>query len=174
MQFLLALNQEKSYGQIPVTGPNGKVQYIIQGNLDNPNHTLYLYNTNNQEIGRLFFDGSEFLLASFTVDVINHSLVTVKKINSPLTNLFYVTRLNYLVTGSIKKGTYKFRSGLKNVASVKTIVGDSGVVLVCDIQRPEDIPFILLISVLFTQWHITPLRLPTFPPLGRKFSTDPN
>lgn len=173
MKFLLQLNNEKNYGQIPVTGPNGKIQYIIRGNLDNPNHTLYLYNRDNQEIGRLFADGGG-LVASFTVDVINHSLVRVKKVNSPLTNLFYVTRLNYWITGSIKKGTYKFRSGVKNVASVKTIMGNTGVTLVCDVARPEDIPFILLISILFTQWHFTPLRLPTFPPIGQKFSTDPN
>ncbi|GAA3636918.1 hypothetical protein GCM10022297_14350 [Lactobacillus hamsteri] len=173
MQFLLELNQEKSYGQIPITGPNGKIQYFIRGNLDNPNHTLYLSDLNNNEIGRLFTDEAG-LIASFTIDVINHSLVKVKKVNTPLTNLFYVTRLNYLVTGSIKKGTYTFRSGLKNVASVKTIMGNSGVVLVCNVTRPEDIPFILLISILFTQWHVTPLRLPTFPPMNTKFSTDPN
>lgn len=173
MQFLLHLNQEKAYGQIPVTGPNGKIQFTLRGNVDNPNHTLYLYDFNNQEIGRLFSDGAG-LIASFTIDVIKHSLVRVKKLNSPVTNLFYVTRLNYVVTGSIKKGTYTFRSGLKNVASVETIMGHSGVDLVCEISRPEDIPFILLISVLFTQWHVTPLKLPTFPPIGQKFSTDPN
>ncbi len=41
-------------------------------------------------------------------------------------------------------------------------MGNSGVVLVCEIKRPEDIPFILLISILFTQWHVTPLKLPIF------------
>lgn len=173
MQFCLHLTQEKAYGQIPITGSDGKIQYIVRGNLDNPNHTLYLSDVNNHEIGRLFTDGAG-LIASFAVDVIKHSLVRVKKVNSPLTNLFYVTRLNYVVTGSIKKGTYTFRSGFKNVASVKTIMDHSGVDLVCEISRPEDIPFILLISVLFTQWHITPLRLPTFPPIGQKFSTDAN
>lgn len=173
MQFLLALTQEKAYGQIPITGPNGKIQYTIRGNLDNPNHTLYLYDISENEIGRLYTDGGN-LIASFTIDVVNHSLVKVKKLNSPVTNLFYVTRLNYWITGSIKKGTYKFRAGIKTVASVKTIVGNSGVVLICHISRPEDVPFILLISVLFTQWHVKPLRLPTFPPLGRKFCTNPN
>ncbi len=170
MQFLLELNQEKAYGQIPVTGVNGKIQYIIRGNVDNPNHTLYLYDVDEQEVGRMYLDGNS-LISSFTIDVINHSLVKVKKVNSPLTNLFYITRLNYWVTGSIKKGTYKFRAGLKNVASVKTIIGNSGVVLVCNISRPEDVPFILLICVLFTQWHVTPLRLHTFPPIGRKICT---
>lgn len=173
MQFLLELNQEKAYGQIPITGPHGKIEFIIRGNLDNPNHTLYLYDINENEVGRLYTDGGN-LIASFTIDVINHSIVKVKKVNSPLTNIFYITRLNYWVTGSIKKGTYNFRDKLKNVASVKTIMGNSGVVLVCDILRPEDVPFILLISVLFTQWHVTPLRLPTFPPIGHKFSTTPN
>lgn len=173
MQFTLHLNQEKAYGQIPVTNIQGKIQYIIRGNVDNPNHTLYLYDINNNEIGRLFLDGMG-IITTFTIDVIDHSLVKVKKVNSHFTNLFYVTRLNYVVTGSIKKGTYTFRSGVKSVASVKTIVGKSGVDLICVIDRPEDIPFILLISVLFTQWHVTPLRLPTFPSLGRKFSTNCN
>lgn len=172
MQFFLHFNQEKTYGQIPITNEQGKITYIIRGNLDNPNHTLYLSDTNNDEIGRLFSDRAG-LIASYTVDVINHSLVQVKKLNSPLTNLFYITRLNYLVTGSIKNGTYKFRELLKQVASVETLMTSNGVTLVCEISRPEDIPFILLISVLFTQWNIPPLRLPTFPPITR-VSTDPN
>lgn len=167
MRFFLELNQEKSYGQIPVVGPSGKVEYIIKGNLDNPNHTLYLDYADGDEIGRLFSDGGTLVL-SFIIDVVNHSLVRVKKFNSSRTNLFYVTRLNYVVTGSIKNGTYTFRAGVKKVANVKTIVGNSGVVLVCDVMRPEDVPFILLISVLFTQWHVTPLKLPTFPPLTRR------
>ena len=165
MLFWLELNQEKDYGQIPILGENGKVQYIIQGNLDNPNHTLYLENTNRKEIGRLFSDGVG-IIASFTIDVVNHSLVGVKKLNAPNTNIFYLTQLRYIVTGSIKHGTYTFRSGIKNVANVKTIMGD--------ISKPEDIPFILLTSILFTQWHVTPLKLPTFPPLNRKLGINPN
>lgn len=107
MQFLLELNQRKAYGQIPVIGTHGKIMYIIRGNLDNPNHTLYLYDTKNHEVGRLFRDRGG-IIVSFIVDVINHSLVEVKKLNSPATNLFYVTRLNYLVTGSIKKALTHF------------------------------------------------------------------
>lgn len=173
MLFWLELNQEKAYGQIPVVGENGKVQYFIQGNLDNPNHTLYLENIAKDEIGRLFTDGCG-IIASFTIDVVNHSLVGVKKLNTPNTNIFYLTQLKYIVTGSIKRGTYTFRSGFKDVADVETIVGDHGVVLVCDISKPEDVPFILLTSVLFTQWHVTPLKLPTFPPIGKKFEINPN
>ena len=85
MRFLLHLNQEKAYGQIPVTNNAGKIQYVIRGNLDNANHTVYLYNVQNQEIGRLFADGSGFI-SSYSIDVIDHSLIKVKKINSTLTN----------------------------------------------------------------------------------------
>lgn len=42
MRYLLELTQKQEYGQIPVANENNKIQYIIQGNLDNPNHTLYL------------------------------------------------------------------------------------------------------------------------------------
>lgn len=173
MLFWLELNQEQDYGQIPVIDAKGKVEFIIQGNLDNPNHTLYLEDTNRKEVGRLFADGVG-LIASFTIDVVNHSLVGVKKLNTPNTNLFYLTQLKYIVTGSIKKGTYTFRSGFKNIADVKTIVDGHGVVLVCNIQKPEDVPFILLTSVLFTQWHVTPLKLPTFPPITKGFEINPN
>lgn len=172
MKFLLKLNQEKAYGQIPVTDEASNLRYIIKGNLDNPNHTLYLCDPNNQEIGRLYTDGTG-LIASFTIDVINHSLVSVKRLNV-LTNanLFYITRLNYVVTGSIKNGTYTFRNGIKKVAGVQTFMNASGVLLQCDIDLPEDTPFILLITVLFTQWHIKPLKLPSITGLNRKLSTD--
>lgn len=171
MRFWLELNQEKDYGQIPVLNQNGKAEFFIQGNLDNPNHTLYLNNFRKQEVGRLFSDGAG-LIASFTIDVVNHSLVSVKKLNTPTANIFYLTQLKYIVTGSIKRGTYTFRSGIKSVASVQTIMGDRGGVLICDITKPEDVPFILLTSVLFTQWHVTPLKLPSFPPIG--FEVNPN
>ena len=82
---------------------------------------------------------------------------------------FYITRLNYWVNGSIKQGSYSFRNGFKKVASVDTVVADKGVTLTCQISREEDTPFILLIAVLFTQWHVTPLKLPDlFPNLNRR------
>lgn len=173
MLFWLELNQKQDYGQIPIIDAKGKVKFIIQGNLNNPNHTLYLENTSRKEIGRLFSDGIG-IIASFTIDVVNHSLVGVKKLNMPNTNIFYLTQLKYIVTGSIKKGTYTFRSGIKNIADVRTVVDDHGVVLICNIQKPEDVPFILLTSVLFTQWHVTPLKLPTFPPITKGLEINPN
>ncbi|WEV37583.1 hypothetical protein [Lactobacillus sp. ESL0677] len=173
MRYLLELSQKYEYGQIPVADESGQIQYIIQGNLDNPNHTLYLKTRNHEEIGRLYADGNG-LISSFTIDVVNHSLVKVKRLNSRVTNLFYLTRLNYIVTGSIKKGSYKFSFGIKKVATVKTKVGKTGVILTCDITRPEDVPFILLSATLFTQWHTTPLKLPTFPPIGRKVNVNLN
>ncbi|WEV40471.1 hypothetical protein [Lactobacillus sp. ESL0681] len=169
MRYLMELSQKQEYGQIPVAFDNGELKFIIQGNLDNPNHTLYLKTTLGTEIGRLYSDRNG-IIASFTIDVVNHSLVKVKRFNSKIANLFYVTRLNYLVTGSIKKGSYKFLSGVKQVATVKTKVNKTGVVLTCDISRPEDVPFILLCATLFTQWHTTPLKLPTFPPIGGNIS----
>ena len=86
---------------------NGKAEFFIQGNLDNPNHTLYLNNFRKQEVGRLFSDGAG-LIASFTIDVVNHSLVGVKKLNTPTANIFYLTQLKYIVTGSIKRGYLYF------------------------------------------------------------------
>lgn len=50
MLFWLELNQEKDYGQIPVIAENGQVKYFIQGNLDNPNHTLYLNDINKKKL----------------------------------------------------------------------------------------------------------------------------
>lgn len=173
MKYTLTMTQSKAYGQIPVSGPNGKIQFIIKGNLDNPSHTLYLSDINHQEIGRLFAERKSWI-TSYTIDVIQHSLVHVKRLNNSYTNIFYISRLNYWVKGSIKNGNYNFLSGLKTVAQVKTIVETDGVELVCEIKRPEDIPFILLIAVLFTQWHLTPLKLPNFSPFTNNLSTDPN
>ena len=168
--YTLSLTQEGHTGQIPIVDGKGEPWGIIRGNLDNPNHTLYLLDTSSQEIGRLYSDGTG-LIASYTLDVVNHSLVHVKKVNNHQLNLFYITRLNYWVNGSIKKGSYDFRSGVKKVAAVQTEVSDHGVVLTCQIERPEDIPFILLIAVLFTQWHVTPLELPDFLPIISQHST---
>jgi uncharacterized protein YxjI len=170
MKYILTLTQTKAYGQIPVTGPNGKIQYIIKGNVDGPSHTLYLSDLNHQEVGRLY-EESNALLKSYTVDVVGHSLVHVKRLNTDLLNLFYIERLNYLVTGSIKNGSYRFRTGFKCVATVETIIAKDGVELVCQISRPEDVPFILLISILFTQWHLHPLKLPKLSPFANSLQT---
>ncbi len=173
MKFRLVLTQEHAYGQIPVINANDNIQFFIQGNLDNPNHTLYLYELNHHELGRLFRDGSG-LIVSFTIDVINHSLVHIKKPNSPLTDVFYLSGLNYFVYGNVKQGHYTFRSAFKRVATVSTHIEPAGVTLHCEIAKPEDVPFILLTTILLTQWHVTPLKLPTFPPIGRTWSTSPN
>lgn len=160
MEYAILLNDSNTLGQIPVE-LNNEIVFFICGNLDNINHTIILYNKFNKEIGRLYLDSAK-LISSYDIDVIDHSIVKVKKINNNLANLFYITRLNYWVKGSIKKGNYSFYSGIKKVASVDTLVTLKGHTLICDIDRPEDVPFILLISILFTQWHSTPLRLPTF------------
>ncbi|MEB3364305.1 hypothetical protein SDC49_13705 [Lactobacillus sp. R2/2] len=172
MRYLLELTQKQEYGQIPVANEEDQIEYIIQGNLDNPNHTLYLKRFTGKEIGRLYTDGNG-IISSYTIDVVNHSLVKVKRLNNKVANLFYVTRLNYIVTGSIKKEAINF-FWCQKVATVRTVVRSEGVVLICDIDRPEDVPFILLCATLFTQWHTTPLRLPTFPPVGRKYNVNFN
>ncbi|CCI82732.1 hypothetical protein [Lactobacillus hominis] len=159
MKYYILLNKTNTLGQIPVEKKH-KTDFFICGNLDNVNHTIILYNSFHEEIGRLYLDKSSKLIRSYTIDVVHHSLVKVKKVNSHLTNLFYVTRLNYWVSGNIKKGNYSFYSGIKKVASVETLVTFDGTGLCCSIARPEDVPFILLISILFTQWHTTPLKLP--------------
>lgn len=160
MKYSILLNKSDILGQIPVE-LNKETVYLICGNLDNTNHTIVLTDNVRHEIGRLYLDSAN-LISTYCIDVVNHSIVKVKKVNSHLTNLFYVTRLNYWIKGSIKNGHYSFFSGIKRVASVDTIVTDYGNTLVCNIQRPEDVPFILLISILFTQWHATPLHLPQF------------
>ena len=77
MIYTLYLTQEGRTGQIPITDEEGKPFGSIRGRLDNPNHTLYLLDTSGNEIGRLFSDGTG-LIASYTLDVVHHSLVHVK------------------------------------------------------------------------------------------------
>lgn len=169
MQYLLVLNQGKQYGQIPAIDEDGKIKCLILGRVNSVNHTLFLTTTSRKEIGRLFLERKK-LITTYTIDVVDHSLVHVIKPNS-IESLFYITRLNYWIHGNIKKGTYNFRSGTKKVASVKTTITKSGFSLICDIDRPEDVPFILLIAVLFTQYHVTPIELPNIMPNNPKWST---
>ena len=161
MRYTVQLTQGQTCGQIPVKNRQGEIVYILKGNLNEFNQPIILTDINHNEIGRLQLD-SNHILASYSVDVVNHSLVKVKKLNSRFTNLFYITRLNYWVEGSLKQGRYSFYSGIKKVANVYSLVTDTGLTWTCDISRPEDVPFIILISLLFTQWHTKPLLLPTF------------
>ena len=161
MRYTVQLTQGQTCGQIPVKNQQGEIVYILKGNLNEFNQPIILTDINHIEIGRLYLD-SNLLLTSYSVDVVNHSLVKVKKINSRFANLFYITRLNYWIKGSLKQGRYSFYSGIKKVASVCSLVTDAGLTWSCDISRPEDVPFIILISLLFTQWHTKPLFLPTF------------
>ncbi len=171
MKFVLSLTERQMTGKIPVFNENNQLQFLIAGHLDQINRTLYLQHLDRQEIGRLYRE-SNHLMTTYTVDVVNHSLVHVKRLNNHFLNAFFITRLNYWINGSLKKGSYCFRSGLKEVAQVTTEVTSHGLSLVCHIQRPEDVPFILLISVLFTQWHVKPLEFPLLTP-DFSLSADP-
>ena len=161
MRYTVQITHGQTCGQIPVKNDQGEIVYILKGNLNEFNQPIILTDINHNEIGRLYLD-SNHLLASYSVYVVNHSLIKLKKLNSRFTNLFYITRLNYWIKGSLKQGRYGFYSGIKKVASVASLVTDMGLTLSCDISRPEDAPFIILISLLFTQWHTKPLFLPTF------------
>ena len=168
MKYSVLLNKSPILGQIPVIDDKGETIFFISGNLDNVNHTIILTNKFLKEIGRLYLDRSK-LINSYTIDVINHSLVKVKKLNSSFTNVFYITQLNYWVKGSIKKGNYAFYKNIHEMAAIETIITENGYTLSCKIKKPEDVPFILLTSILFTQWHSTPLHLPAFPIFPQKF-----
>lgn len=169
MEYTIALNKAVC-AHIPViNNQTGEISYFVSGRLNNPNHTLLLLDHNYHEVGRLFLERAR-LFCIYTIDVINHSLVHVIKANTELANLFYITKLNYWVDGSVKKGSYSFRAGAKQVASVNTVIDENGFSLICNIDRPEDVPFILLISILFTQWHATPLKLPHILPKPKGWS----
>lgn len=161
MHYSLSLTQNQDLGQSIVKDENNQPCYILHGNLGSVSNTIVLCDINEHEVGRLYLDSAHFI-ATYSIDVVNHSLVKVKKINSSLANIFYITRLNYWISGSIKNGHYSFYSGIKKVASVQTLVSGSEYILTYNISRPEDVPFILLISILFTQLHIPPLKLPQF------------
>lgn len=168
MKYSILLNQSTILGQIPVLSQE-EIEFFICGNLDNFNHTIILTDNFHQEIGRLYLDSSHFI-STYAIDVINSPVVKIKKINSNLTNLFYITKLNYWVNGSIKKGNYSFYKGTKKMATVKTLITNDGNILSCNIHDPSTVPFILLSSMLFTQWHVTPLNLPSFSLLSNTLS----
>ena len=128
MRYTVQLTHGQTCGQIPVKNDQGEIVYILKGNLNEFNQPIILTDINHNEIGRLYLD-SNHLLASYSVDVVNHSLVKVKKLNSRFTNLFYITRLNYWIKGSLKQGRYGFYSGIKKVASVSSLVTDVGLTL---------------------------------------------
>ncbi|QNQ80700.1 hypothetical protein [Lactobacillus sp. PV034] len=168
MEYSILLNKSPILGQMPVIYDKGEILFFLTGSIDNFNHTIILSNKFQKEIGRLYLDNSN-LINSYIIDVTHHPIVKIIKLNNQLTNLFYITKLNYWVKGSIKKGNYSFYKGLIERANVKTIITTEGNTLDCNIQKPEDVPFILLTSILFTQWHITPLSLPSFPVFHHKF-----
>ncbi|MBD5430384.1 hypothetical protein [Lactobacillus sp.] len=159
MRYSLSLSQNQDRGQSVIKDENNYPCYILRGNLGGISNTIILDDIHNQEVGRLYLD-SAHLIATYCIDVINHSIVKVKKINSSIANIFFVTRLNYWISGSIKNGHYSFFSGIKKVASVETLVTDGDFKLLYNIKHPKDVPFILLVSILFTQLHVPPLKLP--------------
>lgn len=161
MRYSLSLSQNQDIGQSIVKDEHNQPCFILRGTLGSLANTIILDDIHNQEVGRLYLDSAHFI-ATYCIDVINHSMVKVKKINSSLANVFFITRLNYWISGSIKNGHYSFFSGIKKVASVQTLVTDGDFKLIYNIQHPEDVPFILLISILFTQLHTPPLKLPQF------------
>lgn len=161
MHYSLSLTQNQDLGQSIIKDERNQPCYILHGNLGGISNTIILCDIHEHEIGRLYLD-SAHLIATYSIDVVNHSLVKVKKLNSSLANIFYITRLNYWISGSIKNGHYSFYSGIKKVASVQTLVSGGEYILTYNISRPEDVPFILLISILFTQLHTPPLKLPQF------------
>ncbi|MCZ3621298.1 hypothetical protein [Lactobacillus mulieris] len=171
MKLILLFNQQKNYGQIPVVDQAGQTQFFIQGKLHNSNHTLFLTDINHNEIGRLYQDGRS-ILTSYTIDIIDYDLAQVKQVTNVEFPMF-LTKKNYLITGSTKKGSYEFRSTFKKIASCENMIIDSGLALVCDIKKYQDIPYILLIAGLFSQWSATPLELPQFK-FNNQLSTDWN
>lgn len=161
MRYSLSISQNQDKGQSIIEDEHNQPCFILRGKLGNIANTIILDDIHNQEIGRLYLDSAHFI-ATYCIDVINHSMVKVLKVNSSTANIFFITHLNYWISGSIKHGHYSFFSGIKKVASVQTLVTNNDFKLTYNIKHLEDVPFILLISILFTQLHVPPLKLPQF------------
>ncbi|KRL63910.1 hypothetical protein [Lactobacillus psittaci] len=158
MKLILLIEEGKNYGQIPIVDENGKTYFFLQGKLHNINHTLFLKDYHNHELGRLYLDQRN-LINKYVIDLVDGNLGQVHQL-SHLEFPMLLRPNNYLITGSTKKGSYHFRSAFKEIAECQTMITKKGQAIVCDIININDIPYVLLITGLFSQWNTTMIKLP--------------
>jgi hypothetical protein len=163
MKYLMLLHQRHLLGQMAIYDQSHQLVFILAGSIHQPSHTLFLYDSNRQEVGRLFLSAKKQgkLIDHFIIKVMGDQPTTLKKAKLNLGYAFYLSKLHYWVWDN-GCGCYTFKKMLAVQAQVDQHMLPEGMVAECTIKHPEDVPYVLLVAALLSEWNYNELKLPEF------------
>lgn len=163
MKYLMLLHQRHLVGQMAIYDQANQLAFILAGSIHQPSHTLYLYDNSRREVGRLFLSAQKTgkLLDRFIIKISGQQPTTLKKAKLNLGHAFYLDKQHYWVWDNTC-GCYTFKKLLAVEARVEQQMGAKGLVAECQIKHPEDVPYVLLVAALLSEWNYKELKLPEF------------
>lgn len=163
MKYLMLLHQRHLVGQMAIYDQNQQLSFILAGSIHQPSHTLFLYDRNRREVGRLFLSAkrSSKLVDYFIIKVGKQNSTSLKKAKLNFGHAFYLNKLHYLVWDN-GSGCYTFKKLLVVEAQVEQRMLAEGLVAECKIKHSADVPYVLLVAALLSEWNYNELKLPEF------------
>lgn len=163
MKFLMLLHQRHLVGQMAIYDQSQQLTFILAGSIHQPSHTMFLYDRNRHELGRLFLSAKDSnpIINNFIIKVEGQEAVSLRKAKLNFGHLFYLSRLHYLVWDN-RCGCYSFKKGLAVKARVVQYMLPKGLVAECTIKKKGDVPYVLLVAALLSEWNYNALKLPQF------------
>jgi uncharacterized protein YxjI len=163
MKYLMLLHQRHLLGQMAIYDQADQLTFILAGSIHQPSHTLFLYDVNRHELGRLFLSAKKSgkLLDHFIIQIVGQSPTTLKKAKLNLGHAFYLDKQRYWVWDN-SCGCYTFKKLLKIEAQVNQQMTAKGLVAECQIKHSADVPYVLLVAALLSEWNYNELKLPEF------------
>lgn len=150
MKYFLPLDDQANPGRIPVLDVNNKAHYIVLGHMNQVNRTLFLNDLNRNEVGRITNTG-ENLANQFLLVVHDAPPLQLKQLKLGIVNLYYLSELNYWISGNTKNNEYTFRHGRDKIAKATLMVTNLGPTMQVNIFDDTAEEAVILTSLIFNQ-----------------------
>ncbi|APT18981.1 hypothetical protein FC62_GL000448 [Amylolactobacillus amylotrophicus DSM 20534] len=150
MKYFLPLDDQANPGRIPVLDANNKAHYMVLGNMNQLNSTIFLNDLNRSEVARIT-NTAKRLAESYLLIVLNQVPIRIRQVKFSNTRLYYLPELNYWIIGNKKRDEYTFRKGRHKVAQALILVTNLGPTLQINIFDDKHEPEIILTSMIFNQ-----------------------
>ncbi|MDR2661165.1 MAG: hypothetical protein LBC17_03945 [Lactobacillaceae bacterium] len=118
--YLLSKNKTQRNIDFKVFDENFNPVFRVLGNTGRKNDVLFVYDLSNTELARIR-QISVGLIPRFQLLHDDNYVASFSFNFGPLSDLIYISHLNWIITGNIINGNYRIRYGSKKILSVSEI-----------------------------------------------------
>lgn len=158
MIYFLPLEDKKQFGRMPVYDRDKKIKYFLLGNMSQVSGTVFLTDLNRTELGSITLEADN-LRFSYLIKLKDFADITVRSAGTLNHPIFYISRVKYVMSGSVRKNNFVIRHALQKTATISTTITHYGPTLKISMANQANEEVILLMAALLTQHDLSTIKI---------------